>query len=158
MVAGSVLAFANLCSKNCASDCPDAPIGDECGANVVYETDLYGGDYKNVPVSDWHECCKLCASEAECRAWCGTTWQGVRVGAVGAPHPKQVASPSTGPGLSACSCLQVPPFTSSFFTGLQNLPSSLCCRTYTDQVCYMKDDSWTTESYEGRISGYYSSS
>ena len=53
----------------CASDCPDAPTGDQCGASVVYETDLYGGDYKDVRVSDWHECCLLCGSESDCKAW-----------------------------------------------------------------------------------------
>lgn len=67
--AGSVLVFANtLTSGDCASDC-SAPTGDQCGAAVVYETDLYGGDYKDVRVSDWHECCLLCGSESDCKAW-----------------------------------------------------------------------------------------
>ena len=58
-----------LCDTDCASDCPDAPTGDQCGSTVAYETNLSGGDYKDVTVADWHECCKLCADEAECRAW-----------------------------------------------------------------------------------------
>lgn len=71
MEAGSVALWIDKLtnSKDCASDCSDAPTGDQCGASVVYETDLYGGDYKDVRVSDWHECCLLCGSESECKAW-----------------------------------------------------------------------------------------
>ena len=71
MEAGSVSLWINTLtySKDCPSECSNAPTGDQCGATVVYETDLYGGDYKDVAVDNWHECCDLCGSEADCQAW-----------------------------------------------------------------------------------------
>ncbi len=78
MEAGSVYQWIDKLtySKNCPDECADAPEVDQCSATVMYETDLYGGDYRDVSISDWHECCKLCASLSDCRAWCGAGWQG----------------------------------------------------------------------------------
>ena len=55
----------------------------------------------------------------------------------------------------ACRCVRSQGLCSQ---SLQTARYSLCCRTYTDGGCYMKGDSWTAESREGLISGYYSSS
>lgn len=78
MEAGSVWGWIDLFtySDNCASDCSDAPTGDQCSANVAYETDLYGGDIRDVPVADWTECCDVCREDSDCRAWCGAGRQG----------------------------------------------------------------------------------
>ncbi|KAI7837323.1 hypothetical protein COHA_008838 [Chlorella ohadii] len=71
MEAGSVYQWIDKLtySKNCPDECADAPEVDQCSATVMYETDLYGGDYRDVSISDWHECCNLCASLSDCRAW-----------------------------------------------------------------------------------------
>ncbi len=67
--AGTVHTFAAALPNDCSGSCSDAAPGDQCGASVVYETDLYGGDFKDVRVADWAECCDLCSSEPNCRAW-----------------------------------------------------------------------------------------
>lgn len=69
--AASVYKWTKLFTKSndCPDTCSNAAPGDQCSANVVYETDLYGGDFKDVRVADWAECCDLCASEPDCRAW-----------------------------------------------------------------------------------------
>jgi len=59
-------------STNCGrpEDCPDAPVGDQCRASLMYETDLNGGTLQDVSVNDWAECCDVCSSDPDCRAWC----------------------------------------------------------------------------------------
>lgn len=54
---------------DCGDDCSDIPAGDTCGATIEYETDLFGGDLRDVPVEHWAECCDKCAEDAECQAW-----------------------------------------------------------------------------------------
>ncbi|KAI7843296.1 hypothetical protein COHA_003127 [Chlorella ohadii] len=58
-------------STNCGrpEDCPDAPVGDQCRASLMYETDLNGGTLQDVSVNDWAECCDVCSSDPDCRAW-----------------------------------------------------------------------------------------
>lgn len=71
MEAGSVAKWIDLLtdSHDCASDCPDAPAGDTCGASVAYETDAFGGDLRDEPVDHWAACCDLCFNTEECKSW-----------------------------------------------------------------------------------------
>lgn len=72
MEAGSVMSWVDLFMtyEDCADDCSDAPVGDQCGATLVYETDAYGGDIGNAQVNNWAECCALCAETSDCYTWC----------------------------------------------------------------------------------------
>ena len=61
--------WASTKPNDCPSSCSNAPLGDRCNARVAYETDMYGGDFKDVRVGNWAECCDMCSGEADCRAW-----------------------------------------------------------------------------------------
>ena len=144
MEAGSVWFWIDKLtySKDCDSDCSDAPAGDQCSANVVYETDLYGGDLRDVPVDNWAECCDVCGQDPDCHAWCAAGRLGGGRGAhvadavppagVRATNRKRMCSPGPGP------------------------PGCLCRRTYTNGGCWLKDGTgWTQEAREGLISGWW---
>jgi hypothetical protein len=65
--------MASDCSSLCTSSEIGPPgVGDQCTANIYYETSLSGGDLpgqSGISVADWAACCDLCNNATDCYAW-----------------------------------------------------------------------------------------